>query len=68
MYAANLGLVGNVKLLLARGADATRKNKQGDTALSLLEGDSSVARAERREVAELLRTHLARKKQGLGKP
>jgi ankyrin repeat protein len=62
MYAANLGLVQNVKTLLAAGADARLKTKRGVTALSLLEADSSVARAERRQVAELLKVHLGNKK------
>lgn len=63
MFAANLGLVENVKLLLASGADATLKTKDGETALSLTERpDSSVARAERREVVELLKDHLAKVK------
>jgi ankyrin repeat protein len=63
MFAANLGLVENVKLLLAGGADATRKSKDGETALSLSERPgSSVARAERRQVVELLTAHLAEKK------
>jgi ankyrin repeat protein len=60
MYAANLGLIDNVKELLAKGADATRKSKYGETALSLAERpDSSVAREERAEVVELLKAHLA---------
>lgn len=62
MYAANLGLVENVKVLLARGADATLKTKYGATALSFMEEDSSVARAERRQVAVILKAHLAKKK------
>ncbi len=62
MYAANLGLVENVKVLLARGADATLKTKYGATALSFMEEESSVARAERQQVAEILKAHLAKKK------
>lgn len=63
MFAANLGLVENVKLLLANGADATLKSKDGETALSLVERpDSSVAREERRQVVELLKAHLAKNK------
>ncbi|HJZ92663.1 MAG TPA: ankyrin repeat domain-containing protein [Gemmataceae bacterium] len=62
MYAANLGLLDNVKTLLALGADATRKTRRGDTALSLAERDSSYAPAERRQVVEVLRVHLAGKK------
>lgn len=53
--AANLGLVENVELLLAHGADATLQSKVGESALSLAERpDSSVARVERRQVVELL--------------
>lgn len=63
MYAANLGLVENVKVLLASGADAGRKSRHGETALSLaVRPESSVAQAERRQVAELLKAHLAMKK------
>jgi ankyrin repeat protein len=68
MYAANLGLVDNVKILLAHDADATRKtnasatSKGGVTALSLAEAESSYAAAERRDVVELLKSHLAKKK------
>jgi hypothetical protein len=60
MYAANLGLVDNVKALLAKGADPSLKTRYGETALSLAVGDSSAARAGRREVVELLKTHLAK--------
>jgi hypothetical protein len=68
MYAANLGLVENVKTLLARGADATLKthasvtSNGGETALLLAEADSSYAPKERRQVVELLKAHLAKKK------
>ena len=62
MYAANLGLVENVKTLLDNGADATRKTRGGVTALSLTEADSSCARAGRRLVAELLKAHLGKRK------
>jgi Ankyrin repeats (3 copies)/Ankyrin repeats (many copies) len=67
MYAANLGLVENVKFLLAHGADATLKtnasiaSKGGVTALSLAEAESSYAPAERRQIVELLKAHLAEK-------
>ena len=61
MYAANLGLVENVKTLLQHGADATRKTKNGITALALVEDRSSVNRAERAEIAQLLKQHLAAK-------
>jgi uncharacterized protein (TIGR03067 family) len=70
MYAANLGLVENVKILLAQGADATLKtyasvtSKGGVTALSLAMTDSSCARAERRKVVELLKARLATKETG----
>jgi ankyrin repeat protein len=68
MYAANLGLVENVRTLLASGADAARKTKAsahskgGETALSLAEEESSYAPAQRRQVVELLKAHLADKK------
>jgi ankyrin repeat protein len=55
MYAANLGLVENVKLLLASGADASLKSEFGDTALSMAERPGSYAPAERQQVARLLR-------------
>jgi hypothetical protein len=59
MIAANLGLVENVNVLLAHGADVKLKAKEGESALSLAEQpDSSVARVERRQVVELLRAHL----------
>jgi ankyrin repeat protein len=57
MYAANLGLVENVKTLLANGADPSRKSTRGDTAASMASGDSSVNRDERAQVVELLRQH-----------
>lgn len=61
MYAANLGCVDNVKVLLANGADAIRESKDGETALSLAErSGSSVARAGRGQVAEILKAHLAK--------
>jgi ankyrin repeat protein len=68
MYAANLGLVENVKILLANGADATRQtyasptSTGGTTALSLAEEESSFAPAERRQVVAILEEHLAKKK------
>jgi len=62
MYAANLGLVENVKTLLARGAAASIESKTGETALSLSEGEASVNREERRQVVELLKEHLADKR------
>jgi ankyrin repeat protein len=74
MYAVNLGLVENVKTLLALGADATLKTHAsvtstgGGTALSLGEADSSYARAERRQVVELLKAHLARASAQADKP
>jgi ankyrin repeat protein len=68
MYAANLGLVENVKDLLANGADATRQtyasstSNGGTTALSLAEEESFYAPAERRQVVAFLKAHLAKKK------
>jgi hypothetical protein len=62
MHAANLGRVDNVKALLANGADASLKSKDDETALSLAErSGSSVARAGRKQVTEILRLHLAEK-------
>ncbi len=57
MYAANLGLIENVKTLLAKGADPSRKSIHGDTAASLASGDSSVNREQRAQVVELLWRH-----------
>jgi ankyrin repeat protein len=57
MYAANLGLVDNVKTLLANGADPRRKSKRGDTAVSLASSDSSVNREERAQIVQLLAAH-----------
>ncbi len=57
MYAANLGLVENVKVLLAQGADPGRRSTRGDTAASLAGGDSVVHRAARAQVVELLNSH-----------
>jgi ankyrin repeat protein len=68
MYAANLGLVENVKALLAHGADATLKTRHGSSALSLAQGDSSCARAGRREVVALLKAHLETKERGVRAP
>jgi ankyrin repeat protein len=67
MYAANLGLVENVRALLAHGADPTRTtypsvtSKGGVTALSLAEAESSYAPTERRQVVKLLKARLAEK-------
>jgi hypothetical protein len=55
MYAANLGLVDNVGRLLEHGADPSLQSASGETALSLVEGRSSVNEQERAEVARLLR-------------
>jgi uncharacterized protein len=63
MYAANLGLVENVKLLLAKGADAKLEPTDGATALSLAARDNSSFRPEqRREIAKMLNEHLAKQK------
>jgi ankyrin repeat protein len=63
MYAANLGLVENVKTLLAKGADATLKSADGQTALSLAEQEGSMFRLkERRQVVKVLKEHLAKKR------
>ena len=63
MYAANLGLVENVKTLLANGADATLKSSDGETALSLAEREDPLFRLEeRRQVVKLLKEHLAKKR------
>jgi hypothetical protein len=63
MYAANLGLVENVKTLLAKGADATLKSADGETALSLAEReDTSFRLEERRQVVKVLKEHLAKKR------
>jgi ankyrin repeat protein len=63
MYAANLGLVENVKTLLANGADATLKSADGETALSLAEREDPLFRLEqRRQVVKLLKEHLAKKR------
>jgi ankyrin repeat protein len=62
MYAANLGLVENVKTLLAHGADTSLKTRGGSTALSIAEWESSYAPAQRRQVVELLKSHLKSKK------
>jgi uncharacterized protein len=62
MYAANLGLIENVKILLANGADATLKSADGETALSLAESDAPEFRVEqRRQVVKVLKEHLAKK-------
>lgn len=59
MFAANVGLIENVKTLLAHGADASIKAKNGATALSLAERESSVNREERQQIVELLKEQLA---------
>jgi ankyrin repeat protein len=60
MYATNLGLVDNVKLLLQHGADATRKSKYGETELSVAERPGSTVDKEgRRQVVEILKGPLA---------
>lgn len=60
MYAANLGLLDNVKTLVARGADVRRAAKDGSTALSLAERpNSSVNQDGRKRVVEYLRNILA---------
>lgn len=61
MYAANLGLIENVRILLEHGADASLATANGVTALSLVEGDASVNRNERKQIAELLTEHLTTK-------
>jgi uncharacterized protein len=63
MYAANLGLVENVKTLLANGADATLKSPDGETALSLAETEAPLFHVEeRRQVVKVLKEHLAKKR------
>jgi Ankyrin repeats (3 copies) len=63
MYAANLGLIDNVRVLLAAGADAEKKSKKGATALSVAEQENNYFRpAARGEVANLLRQHLTRQR------
>ena len=62
MYAASLGLVKNVKTLLANGADATLKTDDGWTALSFAEAEHRFRVEERQEVAKILKEHLAKKR------
>lgn len=63
MFAANLGLVDNVKSLLAHGADATLKSDDGETALSLAEREDPLFRLEqRRQVVKVLKEHLAKQR------
>jgi hypothetical protein len=63
MYAANLGLVENVKTLLAKGADATLKSADGETALSLAEPEDPLFRLQqRRRVVKVLKEHLAKRR------
>lgn len=58
MYAANLGLLDNVKALVAGGADASLRGPDGETALSLAERPNArVNEAGRQPVAEFLRRH-----------
>jgi ankyrin repeat protein len=59
MYVANLGLVENVRTLLANGADATLRSREGETALSLAERPGLFNREGRRQVFELLQRHLS---------
>lgn len=59
MYAANLGLLENVKTLVVHGADVRRVAKDGSTAISLAERPSSdVNRDGRLQVVEYLRKVL----------
>jgi hypothetical protein len=61
MYASICGLPENVKTLLANGADATMKN-DGWTALMYAEADHHWRVEGRREVAKILKQHLAKKR------
>lgn len=57
MYAANLGLVDNVKLLLEKGADASLMSNDNQTALSLVAPSKLAAvTSGRRQVFELLQS------------
>ncbi|MBN9521251.1 ankyrin repeat domain-containing protein [bacterium] len=59
MYAANLGLVENVRALVAGGADVAARARDGSTALSLAaRPDSSFDRDGRRAVVEFLQERL----------
>jgi hypothetical protein len=62
MCAASWGLADNVKTLLAHGADATLKTEDGLTALDFAEANYKFRAAARREVASILREHLAKKR------
>jgi hypothetical protein len=61
MYASICGLAENVKTLLANGADATLKDEDGWTALMYAEADHHWRVEGRREVAKVLKKHLAKK-------
>ena len=58
MYAANLGLLDNVKTLLDHGADATLKSARGDTAYSLAVDSQSMTQEMRGRILDLLRGRL----------
>jgi hypothetical protein len=62
MYASICGLPENVKTLLANGADARFKDKGGWTALMYAEAGHEWRVEGRREVAKLLKEHLAKKR------
>jgi Ankyrin repeats (many copies)/Protein of unknown function (DUF1573) len=62
MYASICGLAENVKTLLANGADATLKDEEGWTALMYAEADHNWRVEGRREVAKILKEHLAKKR------
>jgi hypothetical protein len=62
MYAAICGLAENVKTLLANGADATLKDEEGWTALMYAEADHHWRVEGRRQVARVLKEHLAKKR------
>lgn len=62
MYASICGLAENVKTLLANGADATLKDDEGWTALMYAEADHHWRVEGRREVAKVLKEHLAKKR------
>ena len=62
MYASFCGLAENVKTLLANGADATLTNEDGWTALMYAEADHQWRVGGRREVAKVLKEHLAKKR------
>jgi hypothetical protein len=62
MYAATCGLVENVKTLLAHGGDANLKTDDGWTPLMFAEADHPFRVKGRREVAKVLKKHLAKKR------